>query len=145
MKKIKWTKRKTGRGLLVGVAAFTAAGGFLADWNKTHLFNPRWPPHARFHDAMTILLAALLGGSSLYLLQQPDAHRPRPLLWATLLPGFFWTAMAGSYAFPGAKGLKAEFPEKVKRAGGLTLGEGAASALMLSLLALGYGLARKGK
>ena len=40
-----------GRWLLSGVAAFTAVGGFLADWNRTHLFNPRWTPHAKFHDA----------------------------------------------------------------------------------------------
>ena len=52
---------RTGRRILSSVAALTAAGGFLADWNRTHLFNPDWPPHARFHDAQTILLGSLLG------------------------------------------------------------------------------------
>jgi hypothetical protein len=136
-------QNKTGRTLLMSAAAFTAAGGFLADWNKTHLFNPRWTPHAKFHDAMTILLAALLGGSSLYLLQQKRRGRQSQVRWAAMLPAFFWTAMAGSFAFPGAKGLEAEFPEKVKRVGGLPLNEGVASAFMLSVLGLGYMLASK--
>jgi hypothetical protein len=30
----------------------------LADSNRTHLFNDRWPPHAKFHD---MLLAIALG------------------------------------------------------------------------------------
>ncbi len=58
----------TGRLILTGVAALTAIGGFAMDWNRTHLFNPRWPPHAKFHDAWTILLGTLLGASGLYFL-----------------------------------------------------------------------------
>jgi len=61
-------KNKTGRSLLFTVAGFTTLGGFLSDWNKTHLFNPRWTPHAKFHDGMTITLGTLLGDISLYLL-----------------------------------------------------------------------------
>ncbi|HZY64991.1 MAG TPA: DUF6640 family protein [Rubrobacteraceae bacterium] len=40
---------RTGMGqrVLSSVAAFTTVGGFLADWNRTHLFNPGWPPHAK--------------------------------------------------------------------------------------------------
>lgn len=134
---------RTGRMLLITGAAFTAVGGFLADWNRTHLFNPKWTPHAKFHDAMSILLGAMLGGSSLYLLQKNDDQQSR-LRWAALLPSFYWASMAGSFAFPGAKGLEAEFPELVPKVGKLRLNEGTASALMLSALGLGYVLA-KGK
>ncbi|MDQ4128886.1 MAG: hypothetical protein M3151_13220 [Actinomycetota bacterium] len=42
-------------------------GGFLANGNLTHLFNPRWPPQARFHDARTIILGTLLGAGNLAL------------------------------------------------------------------------------
>jgi hypothetical protein len=35
-----WTTK--GRVLLTAVAALTTVGGFLADWNRTHLFNPDW-------------------------------------------------------------------------------------------------------
>lgn len=133
-----------GRTILKAVAAFTTVGGFLADWNKTHLFNPKWTPHAKFHDAMTISLAALLGGSSLYFLEQKDGNK-KNLLFAALLPAFFWSAMAASYAFPGAEDLEAEFPEKIKKIGGIKLNEGAGSVFMLSLLAAGYFLAKNNK
>ncbi|PIQ19840.1 MAG: hypothetical protein COW65_18455 [Cytophagales bacterium CG18_big_fil_WC_8_21_14_2_50_42_9] len=138
-------RNKIGRTILMSAAAFTAIGGFLFDWNKTHLFNPRWTPHAKFHDAMTIMQAALLGTGGFYLLQQKKYNDQKQLLWGAVLPGFFWTAMASSFAFPGAKGLEAEFPDKIKRVGGVPLNEGFASAFMLSTLAFGYMLARKNK
>lgn len=136
-------RQRIGRALLKAGAAFTAVGGFLSDWNRTHLFNPAWTPHAKFHDAMSILLGSMLGGSSLYLLQKKEGNLHRQLCWAALLSSFFWAAMAGSFAFPGAKGLEAEFPELVPKAGGIRLNEGAASAFMLSVLCLGYVLAKK--
>jgi hypothetical protein len=57
-----------GRFVLTSVAALTTAGGFVADWNSTHLLNPEWPPHARFHDALTISLGTLLSACGLYFL-----------------------------------------------------------------------------
>ena len=43
-----------GRTILKSIAVSTTASDFLADWNKTHLFNPKQTPHAKFHDAITI-------------------------------------------------------------------------------------------
>ncbi len=136
-------KKKIGRLLLMTAAALTATGGFMADWNKTHLFNPKWTPHAKFHDAMTILLGGLLGSSSLYLLQQKSSKQQTKEIWAALLPSFFWASMAGSFAFPGAKGLEAEFPTKIKKLAGVKLNEGTISATMLLLLWSGYFLSRE--
>ena len=39
-----------GRTILTLVAIVTAVGGYIADWNHTHVYNPRWPPHAKFHN-----------------------------------------------------------------------------------------------
>ncbi len=135
----------TGKNLLTGVAVFTTVGGFLFDWNKTHLFNPYWPPHAKFHDAMTILLGFTLGLTGLYLLQKKKGDKTTNLQYGTLLPTFFWAAQACSIAFPGAKGLEAEFPEKVPQFGPIKLNEVAVSALMLGLLGLGYSLVKKSR
>ncbi len=137
-------KRNTfGHRLLLGAAAFTGIGGYLFDWNKTHLFNPKWTPHAKFHDAMTILLGSMLGGAGFYLLQKKNGDQALQRQWGTLLPAFFWVAQVGSFAFPGAKGLEAEFPEKIPQLGPVRLNEAPVSLLMLSVLGLGYLLTKK--
>jgi hypothetical protein len=133
---------RAGRVLLGTVAAVTAVGGFAADWNRTHLFNPAWPPHAKFHDAQTIVLGSLLGGAGLYFLsREGDTRRGATL--AAALPGMFWAAQGGSFAFPGAEGLEAEFPELVPRLEGVWINERFAAGLMLGLGSLGYLLERR--
>jgi hypothetical protein len=137
-----WTTK--GRVLLTSVAALTTVGGFLADWNRTHLFNPDWPPHARFHDALTIALGSLLGLCGLYVLVGRRSERSdSDLALGALLPSSFWVAQGASFAFPGAEGFEAEFPEKVPRVGGVWINERFSSALMLTLIAAGYAAERR--
>ncbi len=136
---------RTGKGrlLLTSVAALTTVGGFLADWNRTHLFNPDWPPHAKFHDAQTILLGSLLGASGLYFLRGRGKHPEKDLALGALLPSFFWVAQGAGFAFPGAEGFEAEFPEKVPRVRDVWVNERFSSALMLALIAAGYAAERR--
>lgn len=46
-------------------------GAVIADMNETHQYNPRWPPHAKFHNAQTITLSILLAIATLYLTWRP--------------------------------------------------------------------------
>ena len=121
----------------------TTVGGFLADWNRTHLFNPGWPPHAKFHDALSILLGSLLSASGLYFLHRRGRDQEGDLALGALLPSLFWIAQGASFAFPGAEGFEAEFPEKVPRIRGVWVNERFSSALMLALIALGYAAERR--
>jgi len=97
-------KRETaGRSLLTVNAVVVMLGGFMADMGKTHMRNPRWPPHAKFHNAQTIGLGAMLGAASLWFTWK--ARRPADLgvaiiageaiyaswVFATLMPGTAWT------------------------------------------------------
>lgn len=50
----------------------------------------------------------------------------------------FWTDQGASFAFPGAKCLEAEFPEKVPRVKGVWINERFASDSMLAQIAAGY-------
>ena len=61
--------RLLGRGLLTLANVITVAAPVAADWNDSHIFNERWPGHARFHGvtalAMTATLSSPASASSL--------------------------------------------------------------------------------
>jgi hypothetical protein len=127
-----------GSRMLNSVALFTILGGFLADVNRTHLFNPRWTPHSKFHSAWTVLLGASLGSTALYLFRR---RQPDQLLGAALL-GQFWAGQAISFAFPNTASITREFPDSSDRPPGAKLHEGVVSALMLALTGVGLALHR---
>jgi hypothetical protein len=57
---------------LIGTA--TAVGGYLADWNETHVFNPKWSPHAKFHNGQTMSTGLALASQAMVnLLGAPGA------------------------------------------------------------------------
>lgn len=96
-------RETAGRSLLTVNAVVVMLGGFMADMGKTHMGNPRWPPHAKFHNAQTIGLGAMLGAASLWFTWKK--RRPADLavaivageviyaswVFATLMPGTAWT------------------------------------------------------
>lgn len=131
------TAMAEGRRLLGTVAGATIIGGFLADWNRTHLFNPSWPPHAKFHDAQSITLGSLLGAAGLYYVVRWASREDRIL--AAGLPALFWAAQGASFLFPQARGIEAEFPELVPRIRGVWINERFSAGTMLALGAIGLG------
>lgn len=66
-----------GRALIALAAAITAVVPVLTDWNETHVFNPRWPPHARFHMATSLGMATILSPAALWLLWRRLSSPPR--------------------------------------------------------------------
>lgn len=136
------TRLALGRWILRVVAFMTIIGGFVADWNRTHLFNPSWPPHAKFHDAMTICLGVFLGALSLMLSSGEAERSRRDLRLCALLPALFYAAQAASFAFPNTGGLETEFPDLIPRVAGVPLNEMVFALGMLALSAVGFVLAR---
>jgi hypothetical protein len=43
-----------GKVLITVVALWSTGGSYIFDWNATHIYNPRWPPHAKCHNAQTM-------------------------------------------------------------------------------------------
>jgi hypothetical protein len=44
-----------------------AVGAHMADFfSNTHIFNDRWPPHAKFHTGQTLSMSILLGVMSVF-------------------------------------------------------------------------------
>lgn len=83
-----------GRGIiLLGNVAYSL-GAFIADFNETHVLNPRWPPHAKFHNGQTMTLGVLLASMSTYFLFRParSVEQTKDNLWAAATIGSFYCA-----------------------------------------------------
>lgn len=64
-------KIHVGNLLLTILSLFLMVGAFGADYNATHLLNPNWAGHARFHGAMTMALGVVNALMALGLLWLP--------------------------------------------------------------------------
>ena len=91
----------SGKVVLSVVALFTAISPYLADWNATHIYNPLWPPHAKFHNAQTMAMAVLLGVSALFFIWFRRGDTKSNLLPALLLVSFYWVSQAFAFLYPG--------------------------------------------
>jgi hypothetical protein len=60
-----------GRLCLTLVSLNTVVGPYMADWNETHVKNPNWPPHARFHNGQTMSMGLCLGVLTAYFAWRP--------------------------------------------------------------------------
>lgn len=97
----RWT---VGRIIISFIGLFTMISPYLADWNITHIYNPAWPPHAKFHNAQTMVLGAFLGSLTLYSLWFRKGIAERQILKeATLLSSLYWLAQLPAILFPGTK------------------------------------------
>ena len=47
------------RFLYIVLGSVGALSTFIADFNQLHVYNPTWPPHARFHCAAYAILTIL--------------------------------------------------------------------------------------
>lgn len=94
-------KLLTGRVILSVIAVGTIVSPFLADWNATHIYNPEWPPHAKFHNAQTMSMAALLGISGLAFLWRPVDEARLGLTAAWTLTALYWVSQWFAFLFPG--------------------------------------------
>jgi hypothetical protein len=98
---MKTKKISVGRILITLAALWSAGGSYIFDWNSTHIFNPNWPPHAKFHNAQTMLLGTCLGVLSLWILWAAKLEDKIKTQLAVLLASFYWLTQIGATLFPG--------------------------------------------
>ena len=128
----------SGRIILTIVALYSAGGSYIFDWNHTHIYNPNWPPHAKFHNAQTMLLGTCLGLLSLWTLWIENADALLRLRLATLLAGFYWLTQMGAILLPGTALVDPEFARPGSLPAQLIV-----DVVMLSLLVVAYPLERR--
>ncbi|ETS74334.1 hypothetical protein PFICI_14200 [Pestalotiopsis fici W106-1] len=102
-----------GRILLTIDSVGLIAGSLKADYfSETHMFNPNWAPHAKFHNAQTVGLAVTLGLATLFYTwrkaQSPQLHREYMRI-AALLGSIYWITGLLSILPEGTMGVDPEF------------------------------------
>ncbi len=103
---------RAGRSIITFVAVFTIISPYVFDWNQTHIYNPHWTPHAKFHNAQTMLLAVVLGTSTLWFTWRSarDISAQKVQLRAALVfASAYWITQLGSVFFPGTALIDPEF------------------------------------
>ena len=97
---------------------FYTAGSFFADWNQTHIHNPRWPPHAKFHNGQTMSLGVLLCLASTYFAFRPAFSKLSPgeakhsVLCAAAIGSMYCTAGVSAILYPGTNWFDPEYEMK---------------------------------
>ena len=122
-----------GKILITLVAIWATAGSYIFDWNKTHIYNPRWPPHAKFHNAQTMLLGTMIGLLSLYVLWLQKGDKITMLRLSAILASFYWITQAGAILFPGTALIDPEFAHPGQLPAQLIV-----DVVMLVMLGVGY-------
>ena len=82
--------REAGRGLLTLANLITAVAPIAADWDDSHIFNQRWPSHARFHGVVALTMTSSLSGLNLWSLWSPSTDRRTSRLFAAAVPVGYW-------------------------------------------------------
>ena len=109
---------------IVAFVAVYSFGGLVADAmvpsvSRQHLWNPGWPPHAKFHNAQTMLMGIFAGSLSLCLLFTSHPLTLRPFLFAAAAASLYWVTMVLAPFFPGTAWYDPEFKDATARPLGL--------------------------
>ena len=136
-------RRKLGKSILSFVLVVGAVVATAVDWNTTHLFNPTWHPHARFHDALFLLLLDGMSLVVLWLLWRQSNEPGLGLKVAAMFSAAAWTPFFYIEALIPGTSLLAADDVPVLKVGGMTFPPNLIVAAVLFLLTvIAYWLAR---
>ena len=90
------------------VALFTATAAYVMDWNATHIYNPLWPPHAKFHNGQTMSMGLLLGLLALWFVWRRPGDGARFRI-ALIFAALYWVTQASAVLYPGTATIDPEF------------------------------------
>ena len=132
-----------GKSLLTFLLGVFPLLNVLFDWNRTHVFNPTWPPHARFHAAFGSVVAGGVVAIVIWLLWRPSTEPEVGVKVALLVQLALWTPFF--YLTLIVPGTSLQVPEFVppKIAGMVIDPQVVIAIIMLSLTAWGYRLATR--
>ncbi len=125
--------REAGRGLLTLANVITAVAPVAADWNDSHIFNQRWPSHARFHGVVALTMTSTLASLNLWSLWSDSTDRRTSRLFAAAVPVGYW---APFLVAPLVRGVEVDDPpHPIPRVAGIPTSLLGAAATTLTAVA----------
>ncbi len=105
---------------IVAFVALYCFGGLFADaivptTAKQHLWNPKWPPHAKFHNGQTMLMGILTGSLALFILFHFHPLTISLFLIAAAIASLYWISLLLAPLFPGTAWTDPEFRSETKQ------------------------------
>ena len=98
---------------VIGVSLPIAA--HAADMNRTHIYNPRWPPHAKFHNGQTLSMSLLLGGLTIFLAWWPSRNVPAMVTAAAVAASLYFISQSSAILYPNTAYFDPEFKPQTVR------------------------------
>ncbi len=95
--------------IFTALGIFMTVGSHLADYNKTHIFDERWPPHAKFHDGQTLMFSIFLTVLLVFFAWKKTKDRLITVLATSGFAGVYWVTQAGAILYPGTAAFDPEF------------------------------------
>lgn len=84
-------------------------GSFWADYNETHIFNPNWPPHAKFHGGQTLTMSLLLGLMTIVFAWRKTSDRVTSVLAVSGFAALYWISQGAAILYPGTAFFDPQF------------------------------------
>jgi hypothetical protein len=135
---------KLGRSIMSFVLVVGAVISTAVDWNATHLFNPNWHPHARFHGALFLMILDAMTVVALWLLWRRSKEPEIGLKVAALFVAAVWMPFLYIETLVPGSSLLASEDVPVLKVAGMTFAPNlVVAAVLLLLTAIAYWIARE--
>lgn len=93
--------RVLGKSLLTLANVITAVGPLSADWNDSHIFNERWPGHARFHGVTALTMTVTLSSANIWSVWSSEGNQTTARFFAAAIPVAYWAPFFFAPLIPG--------------------------------------------
>ncbi|MDE1175594.1 MAG: hypothetical protein PW789_03210 [Edaphobacter sp.] len=91
------------------VSLYLVVGAHIADYSRTHLLDPLWPPHAKFHDGQTLMFSIFLAALTIFFALSKTQDRSVTLIATTSFAALYWVTQALAIVYPGTAFVDPEF------------------------------------
>ena len=87
--------------LFTFTALFLPIGSHLADYSRTHIFNPKWTPHAKFHTGQTLAFSIVLGVLTIFFAWSQSSDLRLSLIASASCASLYWVCQTLAIVYPG--------------------------------------------